>query len=110
VDTLWLGTLSLAEGVLVGRVFPKEFRDQVVALYREGGRTYVALGHELGVSPTTVKNWVQAADRDSGARSDGLSASEHDELVLLRRKVKKQEREIEILGKAVAFFARNTDL
>jgi transposase len=94
----------------VGRVFPKEFRDQVVALYREGGRTYVSLGRELGVSPTTVKNWVYAADRDVGARSDGLSASEHEELVSLRKKVKKQEREIEILGKAVAFFARNTDL
>jgi transposase len=94
----------------VGKVFPKEFRDQVVALYREGGRTYVDLARELGVSPTSVQNWVRRADQDAGARSDGLSASEHEELVSLRRKVKKQEREIELLGKAVAFFARNTDL
>ena len=71
----------------MGKVYPQEFRDQVAALYREGERSYSELAREIGVSPTTVKNWVEQAQRDAGERSDGLVSSEHDELVALRFRV-----------------------
>lgn len=91
----------------MGTVYPPEFKAQVVQLAREGGRTYVDIGKEFGLSPTSVANWV----REAGAAADrgGLSADERAELVALRREVKKKDEELEILGKALAFFARRAD-
>jgi transposase len=47
-------------------------------------------------------------DVDEGLRSDGLTTLEHKELRELGRKVKQLELEQEILGKAGAWFARES--
>ena len=66
---------------------------------------------ELFVEPTaqTIHNWVGQADRDEGLRSDGLTSDEREEVRRLRREVKQLKIEREILKKAAAWFARETD-
>jgi transposase len=95
------------ESQSVGTVYPPEFKAQVVQLAREGEKSYVEIARELGLSPTSVANWVREADAKQ--RRGGLSADERAELVALRREVKKKDEELAILGKALAFFVRRAD-
>ena len=80
--------------------YPPEFREQMVALVRSG-RTPESLSREFEPTAQTIHNWVRQADLDAGRRTDGLTTAEREELRL------KIEREI--LGKAAAWFARETD-
>lgn len=89
--------------------YPPEFRRQMVELVR-AGRTPEELAREFEPSGQTIRNWFQQADRDAGRRSDGLTTEERDEVRRLRRRVKQLELEREILKKAAAWFARETDV
>ena len=88
--------------------YPAEFREQMIALVRTG-RTPETLSREFEPSAQTIHNWVQQADRDEGRRDDGLTSAEREELRRLRRDNKRLRQEREILAKAAARFARETD-
>lgn len=88
--------------------YPAAFREQMIDLVR-AGRTPEELAQEFEPSAQTIRNWVTQADRDSGRHSDGPSSAEQEELRSLRREVKRLREEREILSKAAAWFARETD-
>ena len=44
-------------GVVVGRVFSQEFKDQIVALHQRDGRTFAEIATEFGLSPTSAATW-----------------------------------------------------
>ncbi len=88
--------------------YPPEFRQQIVEL-GQAGRTPEELAQEFEPSAQTIRNWVYQAERDDGHRSDGLPSPEQEELRQLRRENKQLRLEREILAKATAWFARETD-
>ncbi len=90
------------------RAYPSEFRRQMVELVR-AGRTPEELAREFEPSAQAIRNWVQQSDLDEGRRQDGLTTAERDEVRRLRRRVKQLELEREILKKAAAWFARESD-
>jgi transposase len=90
------------------RTYPVEFRQQMIDLVR-AGRTPEELSREFEPSAQAIRNWVQQADRDGGRRADGLTTAEKEELQRLRRENKQLRTEREILAKAAAWFARETD-
>ena len=89
--------------------YPAEFRQQIVELARSG-RSVAALAREFEPSEQTIHAWLQQADRDEGRRADGLSSEERAELGQLRKENRRLRQEREILAKAAAWFARETDV
>ena len=88
--------------------YPEEFRREAVELVRLNEKPLVQIAKDLGVSDMTLRNWVKQADVDAGKR-EGLASDEREELRTLRREVRTLRMEREILKKAAAFFARETD-
>jgi len=85
-----------------------EYRQQIVELVRAGRRPE-ELAREFGPTVQTIQNWLKQADRDEGRRHDGLTTAERQEIARLRRENKQLRLEREILAKAAAWFARETD-
>ncbi len=88
--------------------YPAEFRAQLVELVR-AGRKPEELAQEFEPTAQSIYNWVAQADRDAGRRHDGLTSSEREELTRLRRENRQLRLEREILAKAAAWFARETE-
>jgi transposase len=86
--------------------YPPQFKAEAVGLVRSSaGRSISQIAEEIGVSVTSLRNWVKQAQIDEGER-EGLTTQEREELKRLRREVKVLRQEKEILKKAAAFFAR----
>ena len=57
-----------------------------------------------------IRNWVRQADLDVGRRHDGLTTVEREELRRLRTENRGLRLERDLLKKAAAFFAKESDL
>ena len=88
--------------------YAPEFRQQMIDLVRSGRNTE-SLSREFEPTAQTIHNWVRQADLDDGRRDDGATSAEREELRRLRRDNKRLRQEREILAKAAAWFARETN-
>ena len=73
-----------------------------------GGRSVERLAREFEPCAVTIAGWVRQAGNDGGARSEGLTAGEREELHRLRRETRQLRVERDILSKAAAWFALDT--
>ncbi len=89
--------------------YPLEFRLEAIRLLRSGARSPKQLAAELGCSPQTLTNWLRQDEADRGERTDVLTSEERARLRELERENKVLRQEREILKRAAAFFARETD-
>ena len=91
------------------RPYSAEFRQQMVELVGSG-RTAEELSREFEPSAESIRNWVrQSGGLRSGGGEEALPPAEHEELLRLRRENRRLREEQEILAKAAAWFARETD-
>ncbi len=89
--------------------YPPEFRREAVQMVRSG-RSIKDVAESLGMTPQSLRNWVKQEQLDLHERDDGLTTAEREELRELRRRVRRLEQERDLLKRAAAFFARETEI
>ena len=87
------------------RKFTNEFKQEAVKLVREQGLKMAAVARDLGISETTLHNWLKR-DRVGMLNPQSPQRQEHEEVKQLRKEVARLKQEREILKKATAFFAK----
>jgi transposase len=88
--------------------YPPEFRAEAVRLAKSSGDPISTIAKDLGISDQTLRNWVNQDDVDTG-RTSGLTSDERARLRELERENRKLREEREILRKAAAFFATESE-
>jgi transposase-like protein len=89
----------------VPRPHPKEFRDDVVAVARQGDTPVKQVAKDFGISESCLRNWLHSADVEEGAKP-GVTQAESAELRESRKRVRLLEQENEVLRRAAAYFAQ----
>jgi transposase len=90
----------------VRRQFTDEFKAGAVRLVLDEGRASGQVARELDLTPSALAGWVRQARADRDGGKSGLTTDERDELARLRKELRVVKMERDILGKAVAFFAK----
>jgi transposase len=90
------------------RAYPPEFRRQMIDLVR-AGRSPEELALEFEPTAQSIRNWLVQSERNVGRGDGGLATAEREELHRLRRENRQLRLEREILSKAAAWFARETN-
>lgn len=95
------------------RSFTDAFKADAVKLAKSGNKTIEQVAKQINVLPSSLREWVaRAAPATSEAiaaaepRPEELNKPEREELLELRKRVKRLEMERDILKKATAFFAK----
>jgi len=88
------------------KTFSPEFREEAARMVVETSRPIADVARELGISETSLGNWVRAY-RDKHAEDEPpLQLSERARLRELERKNRELEMENAFLKKAAAYFAK----
>lgn len=91
------------------RTFTPEQKADAVKIVRQSGKPISQVATEMGLSISSLRNWVNQADIDQRLTPDGpLTSEERKELVQLRRELKRVQQERDFLKKTAAFFARES--
>jgi len=98
---------STDQGRRSRRSFSEEYKVEVVALCRSSEKSMSEIARDLDLTESSVRRWVSQAEIDAGHK-EGLTSSEREELVRLRKEVRVLREERDILKRATAFFARET--
>ena len=87
------------------KAFPKEFRQDVIAVARKGEASIAQIAKDFGISESCLQRWLKIADVDDGIRP-GTTTTESAELREVKKRNRLLEQENEILRRAAAYFAR----
>ena len=98
----------MAKGQRRRRTYSDEFKAQTVELIRTSGRSLPDVCRDLDLTETTVRKWVRQARIDEGEVA-GVTSDEHEELVRLRAENRTLRMERDLMKKAAAFFAKDSD-
>lgn len=92
------------------RRYTEEFKRDAVVLVRSSGRTIAEVARELGITETSLGNWIREARKSETpeeAAAAKEAAAEAAETARLRRRVRELEQEVEILKRFTAYWVRS---
>ena len=92
--------------------YSPEIRERAVRMVFEHQREYesewaamCSISSKIGCTAETLRKWVRRSETDQGKRS-GMTSSDREQLMELKRENRELKRVNEILRKASAFFAQ----
>jgi transposase len=90
---------------IMPKAYPKEFRDDVVAVARQGHASVGQVARDFGVSESCLSNWLKKAEIEAGQRP-GLTEVGRTELRELKKRNRLLEQENEVLRRAAAYLSQ----
>jgi transposase len=84
--------------------YTNEFKLESVRLAERGDVAVAQVARELGLHETVLRRWM--AKFGAGANGSRVTPDEHDELIRLRRELRRVTEERDILKKAVGIFTK----
>ena len=75
-------------------------------LVLDESKTVAQVARDLDLTPSALSGWVKQARADRSGGKTGATSEERAELAALRKELRVVKMERDILGKAVAFFAK----
>ncbi len=98
-----------ATGKRVRRTFSEEFKRDAVNLVAVEGYSIKRAAEAVGVSPNSLRGWyVKLAPPPDACGDDATVQQVREENKRLRKQLKQAELEREILKKATAYFAKES--
>ncbi len=91
-----------------GKRYDKEFRLGAARLVVEQGYSRAEAARRLGVTPASIKTWIAAFRASGDLPPEGQPVPEAEELKRLREENRRLQMENEILKKATAYFAKES--
>ena len=89
------------------KAFPREFREDVIRVYRDSDASVAQVAKDFGISPSCLKRWLVIDDKSSTSPSPaGQAANEADALREANKRIKLLEQEVEVLRRAAAYLSQ----
>jgi transposase len=89
----------------VAKPYPKEYRDDVVAVARKGQASLKQIAQDFGISEGSLANWMKQADIEDGLRH-GATDADRAELREAKKRIRLLEQENEVLRRAAAYLSQ----
>jgi transposase len=102
-----MATMAETKSRRTRRSFTDDYKAGAVRLVLDEGKTVAAAARDLGLTESSLRNWVEQARADRTKGRSGLTTEERAELASLRKDNRELRMERDILKKAAAFFAKN---
>ena len=103
-----MSTMSDQEPRRTRRSFTDDFKASAIRLVLDEGQSVAAAARDLGLTESSLRNWVEQARADRTKGKTGLTTAEREELARLRKENRVLLEERDILKKAAAFFAKHS--
>ena len=82
------------------RSFTDDYKTGAVRLVLDEGKTVASAARDLGLTESSLRNWVEQARADRTKGKTGLTTVEREELARLRKEVRELRMERDVLKKA----------
>ena len=97
-----MSTMTDTKGRRTRRSFTDDYKTGAVRLVLDEGKTVASAARDLGLTESSLRNWVEQARADRTKGKTGLTTAEREELARLRKEVRELRMERDVLKKAAA--------
>ena len=102
-----MATMAEHKGRRTRRSFTEDYKAGAVRLVLDESKTVAAAARDLGLTESSLRNWVEQARADRTKGKTGLTTAEREELARLRKEVRELRLERDLLKKVSALFAKD---